>query len=187
MTQINFPDSDFWNNSVQLFQIPEVEHQCLSLQNNYNADVNILLCCCWAGEQAIELNANDIQSLIETSQPWQTTIIKPLRDTRKLMKQNVMAIPGKMSADTIDKLREMELNAEHMAQLALEKVIKELQPSTTDDISAIEFATQNCLRYLQQLDTVSNISDVTQNLSGLLEAIYQDNESVQVALMASVD
>lgn len=187
MNQMNFPDSDFWNYSVQLFQIPEVESQCLSLQDDYNADVNVLLCCCWAAEQAIELNTDDIQSLVETSRPWQTTIIGPIRDTRRLMKQNVMAMPSKMSDDTLDKLREMELNAEHMAQLALEKAIREHQQPATDDISAVECATRNSLRYLQQLDSDADINNATQHLSALLEAIYQDSESIQVALMTSID
>ena len=180
---MNFPDSEFWNFSQRVYALPDVEETCLRLQNNYDADINIALYCLWLAENTTTLEQEDIDLLIKATEPWQQTILKPLRDARKMMKQQIIAMPNDMLDKTANNISEIEINAEHMSQLALEKTININQDNQTENRSTIECANINLHLYLQQLKSISSDSDLTTELSNLLNAVFQDPEAVQVALM----
>ena len=179
---MNFPDSELWTFSEQTYALPEVESVCLKLQNEYDADVNIILYCLWVAEKSITLNEDDIKLLIKTTEPWLTTILRPLRDARKIMKQHIIAMPSDMLDQTVSNINEMELNAEHMSQLALEKAINLDRPSDATQLSIVECASTNLSMYFQYLESST---DIMQHTSSLLNAVFQDPEATQVALMAS--
>jgi uncharacterized protein (TIGR02444 family) len=179
---MNFPDSELWTFSLQTYAFPEVEKICLKLQNKYDADINIILYCLWAAEKSTRLNQGDINLLIKTTEPWQKSILRPLRDARRMMKQHIIAIPVDLREQTIKNLTEMELNAEHMSQLALEKIINFKRNTNADERSTIENASINLSAYLQQLEATS-LSNTMKELSDLLNAVFQDPEAVQSTLM----
>lgn len=180
---MNFPDSDFWNYSIQVYQIPEVEQACLKLQNSFQADVNLLLYCCWAGENKVQLTMDNIQQLIITAQPWQN-IIQPLRDSRRLLKDEVTALDNSIAIETRNNLMEMELNAEHMAQLAIEKILDLSSLSQDNNQAASHFASSNAALYLLQLSSTPSLNEIRESIVQLLDAIYQDPETIQSALMS---
>jgi len=179
---MNFPESKLWDFSAQTYSLPDVKDVCLDLQNNFDADINIIMYCLWVAEQSIQLSQEDAITLIQTTLPWQNTILKPLRDARKMMKQHIIAMPPELLDQTVSNLSEMELNTEHMSQMALEKVLD--LDGAAKEASPVECATINTSLYLQQLESISSINDITDRLSKLLNAVYQDDETVQVSLMA---
>jgi len=179
---MDFPNSELWNYSTQIWTLPEVEAICLDLQNNFEANINILLYCCWVGDKRLSLNDDDIQSLLDSIQPWQT-IIKPLRDSRKLMQQHLIAMPANMIDQTISNISEMELNAEHMSQLAIEKALKSEDISHCSDQNNIECSLNNIKTYLNSLDSNTSADEIMPQISQLLTAIFQDEEAVQMAMM----
>ena len=181
---MNFPESLFWNYSCQLFQLADVAEVCLQMQNNFDADVNLLLFCCWAGENRRPLNKTEIDSLIQASKPWQSAI-KPLREARKLMKNQIIAMPANLHTHTINNLSEMELNAEHMAQLDLEKTIEFSEQLANKETSAIDISARNLMLYVEKLDGIQN-SDATGYISRLLKHVYGDDEMVQMAMMSAM-
>lgn len=181
---MKFPESPFWNYSSQLFQITEVADTCLQLQNSFDADVNLILFCCWAGDNHRVLDDNDINSLIQASEPWQSAILKPLREARKLMKNQIIAMPAHLHTQTITNLSEMELNAEHMAQLNMEKTI-DLNNPVAGDESTVDIAARNLLLYAQKLEKTQT-SDITADISNLLKYVYGDEEMVQMAMMTAM-
>ena len=180
---MNFPESALWNFSTQTYQIPEVETACLALQDNFSADINIILFGCWLGENKIELSTEDIQTLMQTTQPWQNSILKPLRNARRMMKQHIIAMSPELLDQTISNMHEMEINAERMAQQSIEKAIDLSAKNISEEKSSVEISTINVSIYLQQLDSVNSISDVSNELTALLDGIYQDAEAIQMALM----
>lgn len=177
---MNFPDSELWSFSDQTYRLPEVKDTCLDLQNNFDADINIILYCLWVADKGITLSLQDVALLIQTTLPWQKTILKPLRDARQMIKQHIIAMPADLLDQTVANLSEMELNAEHMSQLALEKII-DLSTAATST-SAVECATLNTSLYFQQLESVASIDDVADLLNRLLNAVYQNVDAVEVSL-----
>lgn len=181
---MKFPESPFWNYSSQLFQIAEVAEACLAMQNNFDADVNLLLFCCWAGDHHRQLDDTDINNLITASAPWQNAIIKPLREARKLMKNHIIAMPASLHNQTITNLNEMELNAEHMAQLNLEKTI-DFKSRPANDATPIDTSARNLLVYVQTLEK-TQASDISGHITRLLKQVYGDDEMVQTAMMMAM-
>ena len=182
---MKFPKSELWDFSIQTWKIPAVEDACLSLQNTVDADVNILLYCCWLGDKQLLLSSDDILQLIEASNPWQNSILKPLRNARRMMKQHIIAMPAELLDQTVNNMSEMEINAERMQQQSLEKAIDLAQRQPTADRTPLDVSTANLSLYLQQLDQVSAVSDIADDLTRLLDAIYQDAEAIQIALMSA--
>ncbi len=182
---MDFPNSEFWNYSTQIWTLPDVEAICLDLQNNFDADINMLLYCCWVGDKSLSLSDDDLQILLDTIQPWQT-IIKPLRESRKMMQQQAIAMPANMKDQTITNMSEMELNAEHMTQLALEKVIKlkDIKPcASSNENTGVGCSLGNIKSYLNTLDTDTPENEIMPKISLLLSAIFQNEEAVQIAMM----
>jgi len=184
---MDFPNSEFWNYSTQAWTLPEVEAICLALQNDIDANINILLYCCWVGDKNRRLNDDDLQTLLDTIQPWQT-IIKPLRESRKMIQQQAIAMPTRLKDQTITNMSEMELNAEHMAQLALEKALKpeDISPCNTTDenqTNGVGCSLKNIKSYLNTLDSITSIDAILPQISQLLSAVFQDEEAVQIAMM----
>ncbi len=180
---MDFPKSEFWTYSSQIWTLPEVENICLELQSSCDANVNMLLYCCWIGDKKLNLNDDDLQLLLDTIQPWQS-IIKPLRDSRRMMQQHLIAMPANMVDQTVTNMSEMEVNAEHMTQLALEKTLNLKNLNASDDLSDIESSLSNINRYLNTLDSISDNDDHVQKIGLLLNAIFQDEEAVQMAMMS---
>ena len=94
-------------------------------------------------------------------------------------------MPSKMIDQTLNNINEMELNAEHMEQLALEKILNLSQVSPCSSQSDIECSLINLVAYLSSLESISSTEDIMPQISELLNAIYQDEEAVQLALMTS--
>ena len=181
---MEFPNSNLWTYTTQLWALPEVEPTCLELQNIYDADVNILLYCCWIGDKNLSMNEDDMQVLLDTITPWQT-MIKPLRDSRKMMQQQLIAMPSHLVEQTINNMNQMELNAEHMTQLALEKAYSTEKITPSEGASSVECSFHNIRLYLQTLESIPSIEEVIPKIGQLLTSIYQDEESVQMALMSN--
>ena len=99
---MKFPPSEFWSYSTDVYQRPEIEKTCLEMQNQYQADINILLYCCWLGEKRIQLTEADIKTLVDTSQPWQTNILSHLRAARTILKTSNIIIPHEQRSKTHD-------------------------------------------------------------------------------------
>ena len=175
---MEFPNSDFWNYSSQLWTLPGVEKICLDLQNQKQANVNILLFCCWLGDQKRSLDSGHINVLLDSIESWQTIII-PLRESRQLMQESMIAMPAPMADQTLSNISEMEINAEHMAQLSLERALVIHNLKSCDASSDLACSMANLNVYCRSLEA----DDWQAPVNDLLNAIYQDEEAMQLALM----
>ena len=179
---MDYPESALWTYSTNIWTLPDVEDLCIRLQTEYDADVNLLIYCLWLGEAKRRLNEDDLQVMLDTVKPWQT-MIKPLRDSRRMMQQQMIAMPGELVEQSIANMKEMEINAEHMAQLALEKALNSDNIQSAENVSTADCGLANLQLYMLSRDSIDNINDVTVLLGELLSAVCTDEEAVQMALM----
>ncbi len=181
---MKFPNSALCDFATQALQTANVESACLNLQNRFAADINILLFCCWCGNRHVALNKDDLRQVVATAAPWQDVILKPLRNARKMMKQDIFAIPSEVLDQTANNMSEVESNAERMELLSIEKALDLRGRETDGSRTAVEVSAENLALYLRQLETVAAMDEVSEDLARLLDAVYQDAEAVQVALMS---
>jgi uncharacterized protein (TIGR02444 family) len=117
----DFLPHPFWNFSLELYGGDGVAEACLDLQERRGCDVNILLFCCWLGASGRPtLTAERLRAILKASDAWQAAIVRPLREVRKLLKDQawIAALPETVDA-TRRRVADAELAAEHAEQLKL--------------------------------------------------------------------
>jgi uncharacterized protein (TIGR02444 family) len=117
----DFLPHPFWNFSLEIYAAEGVAEACLDLQDRRGCDVNILLFCCWLGASGRPtLTADRLRVILTASDAWQASIVRPLREVRRLLKDRPWpeALP-----ETVDAVRrrvaDAELAAEHAEQIKL--------------------------------------------------------------------
>lgn len=89
-------DNPFWHFCVDFYAKPQVADACLELQNRGGVDVNVLLFGIWLGSAfAHPLSAEEIGQIAQTTEPWNASVVRPLRELRTHLKpraQHDMAV-----------------------------------------------------------------------------------------------
>ncbi len=74
-----------WTYSVSVYEKPGVSTQLIQLQDDFGADVNLLLCACWLGQQQVLISSTQWTVLIKASAKWRAECILPLRSVRRFL------------------------------------------------------------------------------------------------------
>ena len=99
----DFLPHPFWNFSLELYAGEGVAEACLDLQDRRGCDVNVLLFCCWLGASGRPtLTAERLRAILKVSDVWQSEIVRPLRQVRRLLKDKpwLEALPETVDAGT---------------------------------------------------------------------------------------
>ncbi len=110
MAQLHLHSEDFWQFSLQVYARPAVKDICLRLQNERNADVNLLLLGLFFQARRILLTRAGFDALFSLSNHWQLKTLKPLRDRRIALERGSEAYHAALAE---------ELEAEKREQAAL--------------------------------------------------------------------
>ena len=114
----DFLPHPFWNFSLETYAGEGVAAACLDLQERRGCDVNILLFCCWLGASGRPtLTADRLRAILKESGPWQDSVVRPLRDLRRRLKDEG-AMPDTLNA-VRRRVADAELAAEHAEQIRL--------------------------------------------------------------------
>jgi uncharacterized protein (TIGR02444 family) len=134
--------------SLRVYPRPGVEPLLLALQDNFGADINIVLCCCWLGQQGLQISETQLLQLQTVSADFQALCIQPLRAVRRNLKGRSMMEEFRSSVQAL------ELQAEMHQQQLLFKEIELLDDltSVTDDPSAVML--RNIQSYLMNIPSL---------------------------------
>src|SRR5437868_1041924 len=116
-------DHQFWKFSLRIYAAPGVQTECLSLQDRFGVDVNLLLFCAYAGaKRDTILSEHDISQIAALIEPWQKNVVLPLRTVRQTMKLMGAQFGEHLSATAESlraKLKTLELESEYVEQTIL--------------------------------------------------------------------
>ncbi|MEZ5932357.1 MAG: TIGR02444 family protein [Alphaproteobacteria bacterium] len=132
-----WPQSAFWTFSVDVYQRPGIEAACLALQDRHGLNVNLLLWALWLADCGVALNPPLLEKARLTVAPWQQAAVEPLRAVRRWLRERIEdAEPDAIAAEwpgQVAALRRsiiaLELDGEHLTQLALGRLGDQLKPS----------------------------------------------------------
>ena len=130
---------NFWHFSLSFYSLSVVKATCLHLQDKHNADVNMILLCCWLDRQSILIGPELFNTLIQTSTYWQKEILQPVRTQRRVAQKQTPLYTA---------LLEQELSLEKHEQEALLEVVNG-EPNLPN--LATQNDTHNLLRYCKAL------------------------------------
>ena len=97
--------------ALRVYAEPKVEELCLYLQNDYNANVNILLWCCWLEAREIQLSTRWLDDVLISIDTLSQLTVGRLQEVRRAIKTSLGFT--KVQAKLINK---HVLNAELMAE-----------------------------------------------------------------------
>jgi len=163
-------ENPFWDFSLAVYHRPGVAEACLALQDRRELDVNLLLFCCWAGSEGRRLDAEDIARLRDSVGSWQQSVVGPLRDVRRRLKDLPNPAVGRLGA-LRQAVKDCELEAERIEQAMLHAALVELsgEPSPVADPAAC--AAANLCVYLDVAGNSADLVDRT-DLESLLRGAF---------------
>ncbi len=140
------PDHPFWAFSLDFYARPGVAEACLALQDEADADVNLILFCLWHG---IAGHGRLDRAALETAQDRvrsvRTDLVLPLRALRRHLKDDFTGAPPDWREALRRHVADAELEAEHLEQLILAGDLRDAAGGSVEDAAA------NLDLYLEQL------------------------------------
>jgi uncharacterized protein (TIGR02444 family) len=115
-------DSPFWNFSLAVYGANAVEDECLTLQDLFGLDVNLVLLCTYLGAvHGAALTAGDVALARAEAGPWHEQIVRPLRAARRSLKTNALWTDdeAKAASQLRTQVKAVELESERIEQLTL--------------------------------------------------------------------
>ena len=123
-------NKSLWDFASSCYALPEVETLSLTLQNQFNANVNIILWCCWLKSEGITLSSIWLEDVLIKIDSVSLMTVSSLRDVRRQLKQG-----GNFTKVQVEVVSKQILAAE----LLIEKILlHKLQDLTGKFIDANE-------------------------------------------------
>ncbi|MDO9318989.1 MAG: TIGR02444 family protein [Gammaproteobacteria bacterium] len=125
----------FWDFSNRVYRKRDVSLCCLSLQDLYGLDVNLLLFACWHARSHGLFEPALVEKALTFSSTWADHVVKPLRGARRWMKTQMEngkapheeVQTEKILAEDFHRLREqikaLELQCEKFQEHTLESLV----------------------------------------------------------------
>ena len=158
-------ENPFWDFSLRHYVNPSVQALCLQLQDEIQANVNLLLFALWLAEQRRVFDV----SLINAHSPflsWREQVVLPLRQSRVAAKQ----LQGRNAA--YEALKKCELQVERVEQDLLFDLGQTL-PIAGPAYSGEQLVNENLMGYLATLPLT--VAQREQIASQLVDAVFPSN------------
>ena len=164
----------FWDFSVRTYRSPGVPDACLSLQNDYGADVNMLLFCCWVGAFVGRFRQDLFKRACEFSTQWTDEVVGPLRSARTWMKHTGCGVKNVPTEDCMalrEKIKSIEFESEKLQQEGLESLVT----VAVDRAEAVASVQDDVVSNLERYAEFAGIDlgdDVRQKFSIIINAAF---------------
>lgn len=143
MTSNSNWQQSLWDFAVKAYSNPEVEKLSLSLQDNHQANINVLLWCHWLREEKIHIAKEALPDVLEIIDVVSQKTVARLRDVRRELKE--LGGFTRVQAEVISK---QILHAE----LMVEKVLLHRLQDLTRRFTEVMPDSQNPLQLVDYLE-----------------------------------
>jgi uncharacterized protein (TIGR02444 family) len=120
---VSEPEGRFWSFSLATYNKPDVQKECLDLQDEYGIDVNMLLFCAFVGAvHGAVLSKPDVEAVLDVVAHWHKNIVSRLRQVRRALKPFAtdQTKLGSLAESLRASVKAAELEAEQIEQAMLE-------------------------------------------------------------------
>ena len=122
-----------WDFALRTYARPNVAAICLRLQDEFGADVPVLLYGAWmALVRGTELTPAQVRETVERVRPWQEEVVRPLRAIRRDLKAGPYPAPSPEAEVMRTKLKGVEIEAERIELEVLEHSGLAVEARATD-------------------------------------------------------
>ncbi len=166
----------FWDFSVRTYRTDGVPDACLSLQNDYGADVNMLLYCCWIGACIGQFDHDLFARASAFSTLWAEHVVVPLRSARTWMKQtgcDTEPVPTDACMQFREEIKSVEFAAEKMQQQVLESLVSIDQWRNDPPDQVLKNIVANLMLYSEHTG-IEVCEDVRRKFCDVVQAAFPD-------------
>ena len=103
-----------WDYAVEIYSRPGMSDLCLMFQDDYGADVSIILFISWCSAQGIRIDDQLLTRVEQSIGVWNRDMVVPLREMRRELTLNSGGMTRKTVSAFREKLKALELEAEHL-------------------------------------------------------------------------
>ena len=115
--------SAFWQFSLALYARPRVADACLELQDSAGVDVNVMFYLLFLATHARQVSRNDVARIDALVAAWRERAVLPLRMLRRRLKTGIAPFPVDDTEPLRSAVKRIELDAEHIQQDMLERLL----------------------------------------------------------------
>ena len=102
----------FWNWSVKAYGGAGVAEACLSLQDDYDQNVPLLLWAAWLVSEGFDISDSQAAEAAGLARKWSDELIVPLRTLRRRLKTQLSMADEALRLPLREKIKAIELEAE---------------------------------------------------------------------------
>ena len=114
MNSTNTPPP-IWDFVLGYYRQQGVSEAAIALQDSAGIDVNMILFLMWLSGQRKTLAEADMRKLGETSHGWQHSVVVPIRNMRRLLKENAPLVEQETALAYRKKVQALEIEGEQLA------------------------------------------------------------------------
>ncbi len=157
---MEFPANGFWDFSLEVYGREGVAPACLALQERHGVDVNFLLFCAWLGRAGFAPeDAEGLARRHAVVAAWHGDVVRALRAVRKGLKDYAGPVAPDLAQALRRQLANLEIDAEHVEQLALAAGAGDPPPGQVAEEEAASNAVANLSAYLAFLGVRADVGD----------------------------
>jgi len=110
-----------WSFALGIYDADVVQEACLALQDEYGANVNLLLFGAWmAVTRGVAFTGDDARSAQALVRDWDREIVRPLRAVRRKLKTGPSPAPSASTETLRNAIKDAELSSERISLAVLE-------------------------------------------------------------------
>ena len=140
-----------WDYAVDIYGRPGMSDLCLTFQDDYGADVSIILFIGWCSAQGIRIDDRLLNRVEQSVGVWNRDVVAPLREMRRELKLDSRGITRKKVSDFREMLKALELEAEHLELNALADLVSYKSISSSSVVNEKQLIETGLLQYVEKI------------------------------------
>lgn len=113
-----------WDFVLGYYRQQGVSEAAIALQDSVGIDVNMILFLMWLSGRGKTLAEADMRKLGETSHSWQRQVVVPIRNIRRLLKENAPFVAQETALAYRKKVQALEIEGEQLELNAMADAAK---------------------------------------------------------------
>ena len=175
---VTFESHPFWDFSYGIYGKDGVSPALIGFQDRHGMDVNMLFLCLWMGHSGRGvLDTAAMAQALAVSRGWNPEIVCGLRALRIRLRSGVAHVPKELSDAVRRQILEIEIDCEHVEQMALAAGIRASEDMTIAADQRLEFCLDNLAHYFKQFDLSLSPQDRTDLVTVLAAAFPELDRS----------
>lgn len=166
-----------WDWSADVYARPGVEGLLLTLQDRHGLSVNMLLWCLWCGAHFETPGDLIMRKAEDLSRRWTGAVTSPLRAARRGSSAPPVQTPDEETSALKTRIKQAELMAERIEQMALEWLANENLAGARDREGAVKRSRMALAGYVRLTGAVKTAGFSASLLEDLISLSFAPSES----------